>query len=1755
MEKKVRSLSKKAVSILLCILMVFSSVNLTVFADNQNSSGQEVPGYDAEAWAELMDEGGAPDSNDFLNDPSGTQVYVEPTTGITWVYTVSGGEATITKSYIGTQTNKVYGKVTVPSSLGGYTVTGLYRCFESSNITSVILPSGVKNLTSAFKGCTELKYIHLPSGLTYIGNNTFDGCTGLPSIYIPETVTYIGDYALCGMDSIKSIVLPDSVRYIGEGAVSRNSNMTSLRLPKSIVFEGKGCDIKTYAFSENPRLQAVLWPRDFVYIPACSFFNDRALSSVGIPNTLLGIDGGAFENVQWVCLYYEGSETDWGRLKQRISAKISGKHLSDQDLSNFDSRFNSSEYSIAVYGKESKELLNNVQAYVISNYSSDRKTYSSESGYVDFTLEATDKNSNITIKISSQDMDNTTQQMYASVNINSGSLKANTVNSVYLPFVNVEALAPDLSSMNGDTVESGGPAVKIPGLNFTSFLTSNGLNFGPVKAKVSVDTEKKRYKITLSTNQNFGGTKDDDKSKAYDEAKKLIDEAKNLTTFQKERFKTLFDEKQNATVGFQASGSLVGYCEFGFPDERHSEPYLTSGGAVVSFETALDKTWRPAGALGLVFVHFNITLGVDGSLKLERDDSAPSSVAYTLSIKPHGQITLGAGIGWMSFLGLEGGGSFGADVTITCSNKVDPKQEIDPLKITLNGYFYAKYKVFFWSGEYQWPDGDESVWQVYPKKVANLNSSGGEEMSDVISDYSNYSLDSRDYLDGASDDFVSLNSGDTEAYEMKNVYPQAEPKMVRLSDGRILCVWTGDNGDKNNKTNYTRIMYAIRSTDGIWTYGGEMDPTDDKAEFAPNVVVSGDKCYIFWKRACEKVSDDITLSEMVGKMDLYMSIYDGSGFSAPVMVSGGTHYLPLFYIASTNGTDVTFAWGENDANSQYQKAGKNQLYVRKVTNGVLGNILTYSKDAGYLNSIVMGQNGSDLYVSKDSDDNRDTSDDNAIYRISSTGEVSALTDGYSNDSDIRMIDGVIYWNRSGSLYELNYYNGPFNTGASCGAQYDVVGNGDGSVTVFFIQGSGLTSELYMTKGRTWNFTTPVAQTAFGDYLSSFDAETDTSGNIIIAPCKADVNEDAVTALSQGSDILNLGSSEVYGNSDILFTGITPRYDLSVDSTLYYDPDSIENDKDADLTVTVLNNSTEPVDREKITLTDASGNAAGEYITNVPLAVGETKDITFTHHMPGNLDGYKINAKVTIPDKTENDDTDNVASSVLGYPDLTLTDVKAEAFPNDNGQVSAVLGNTGTCNADNVKVELHLDTADGELIGTEDIGLASPGSLSQVVIDDPAMLSRVTQEQGWVRYCLVIKSDDTESDYGDNTETAIYEAPDPEFVMMNLSGKTIASGSTLKLEAKAIPASAHAIVRWQSMNPEVATVDDSGNVTAVSEGEAEIMAMAGMKTASCKVTVSETEPDVTWVRYCGDSRYATASAIARAAFPNGAKKAVLVSGTSLADALTASGYAGANKLPILITDGNALSEETMELLNDLGVEQVLIVGGTSAVSQDVEDTLTNTLAISKDSIDRVYGDDRYLTAEALYEYGVKDGSFKSKDSCIIASGAAFADAISASPWSYRNGWPVFLAGDSGTMSDKSLAAASAFANKYVIGGNVRITSETLAALGKGAMRLSGDDRYGTSASVASYFLKTTDGADYGNIAYASGNDGHLVDSLTGCMLQGSRNSAIILADNSENEGIYLTGSEVRGKGAANFTILGGKACITDETQDAIANELG
>ena len=101
----------------------------------------------------------------------------------------------------------------------------------------------------------------------------------------------------------------------------------------------------------------------------------------------------------------------------------------------------------------------------------------------------------------------------------------------------------------------------------------------------------------------------------------------------------------------------------------------------------------------------------------------------------------------------------------------------------------------------------------------------------------------------------------------------------------------------------------------------------------------------------------------------------------------------------------------------------------------------------------------------------------------------------------------------------------------------------------------------------------------------------------------------------------------------------------------------------------------------------------------------------------------------------------------------------------------------------------------------------------------------------------------------------------ERVILNKTSLTLSEGSSEGISATITPSNAnHQSAHWWSDDPEVATVDHRGNVTAVSSGTTTIYAMAGMQVATCKVIVNEVtlEPgtyffdDFTWVSPWADA---------------------------------------------------------------------------------------------------------------------------------------------------------------------------------------------------------------------------------------------------------------------------------------------------------------
>ena len=142
-----------------------------------------------------------------------TQTTQQPTTNPDNNYKSSSGVIT---EYNGTDKN-----VSIPSEIGGNTVTaiGASAFQNNTNISSISIPDTVTQIgQEAFADCTSLSSVYLPSSLKQIGIGAFYGCSSLNSIEIPDSVTTIGDEAFADCTSLRTITIPSSVTSISDDA-------------------------------------------------------------------------------------------------------------------------------------------------------------------------------------------------------------------------------------------------------------------------------------------------------------------------------------------------------------------------------------------------------------------------------------------------------------------------------------------------------------------------------------------------------------------------------------------------------------------------------------------------------------------------------------------------------------------------------------------------------------------------------------------------------------------------------------------------------------------------------------------------------------------------------------------------------------------------------------------------------------------------------------------------------------------------------------------------------------------------------------------------------------------------------------------------------------------------------------------------------------------------------------------------------------------------------------------------------------------------------------------------------------------------------------------------------------------------------------------------------------------------------------------------------------------------------------------------
>ncbi len=323
------------------------------------------------------------------------------------------------------------------------------------------------------------------------------------------------------------------------------------------------------------------------------------------------------------------------------------------------------------------------------------------------------------------------------------------------------------------------------------------------------------------------------------------------------------------------------------------------------------------------------------------------------------------------------------------------------------------------------------------------------------------------------------------------------------------------------------------------------------------------------------------------------------------------------------------------------------------------------------------------------------------------------------------------------------------------------------------------------------------------------------------------------------------------------------------------------------------------------------------------------------------------------------------------------------------------------------------------------------------------------------------------------------------------------------------------------------------------------------------------PGFTLTRLAGPDRFATAVAIANQAFPHGAATVIVASGANFPDALSGSYLAGNENgglgAPILLTNPDTLPSSTQAELATLHATNVIVLGGTSAVSASV----ATSIAKLGYSVTRVSGPTRFDTAYAADTVAGNDtvGQSGGLNTAILATGLNFPDALGAGALAYHNHFPMMLTnGTSTTLSPQvvSLITKDAIKKVVVVGGSAAVNPAQIAQL-KAQFGITVDNPAGPDRGATAEALAVDEITNYGftdtmfNVAngfdpsFPASNGapaGFSSDALAGSELSGQEGAPTLITDSPTSGAAVIAFATAHASTEASGFVYGGSAAVSD-----------
>lgn len=277
-----------------------------------------------------------------------------------------------------------------------------------------------------------------------------------------------------------------------------------------------------------------------------------------------------------------------------------------------------------------------------------------------------------------------------------------------------------------------------------------------------------------------------------------------------------------------------------------------------------------------------------------------------------------------------------------------------------------------------------------------------------------------------------------------------------------------------------------------------------------------------------------------------------------------------------------------------------------------------------------------------------------------------------------------------------------------------------------------------------------------------------------------------------------------------------------------------------------------------------------------------------------------------------------------------------------------------------------------------------------------------------------------------------------------------------------------------------------------------------------------------------------------------------SGTAFQDAFSAGPLSTALNAPILLTEKNKLRDNTLTEIERLGATKAIILGGPSAISDDVISQLESEGIVD---IQRICGENRYATATAVgkYLFEIQSMDDYKSEHVVLVNGESYTDALAVSSMASEFGRPILLTESSrlGLNRDtRQFLENEEIKYVSVIGGTNVISNkviEEIESLGIEVTRYAGSNRYETSSIIAKSFYPES------TLAFVV-NGHNFADALVAAPLAAMNSAPILLTHDSNLPNAIKTYLHPNGSQIEHVTVVGGNSVIADKVKNAMSEAL-